>query len=37
MMKDNQRRQAVLDMSPDEFRRIGHALVDRIAEFLTWI
>jgi aromatic-L-amino-acid decarboxylase len=30
-------RHAALDMSPDEFRRIGHSLVDRIAEFLTWI
>ena len=28
-------RQAVLDMSPDEFRRIGHALVDQLANFLN--
>jgi glutamate/tyrosine decarboxylase-like PLP-dependent enzyme len=36
-MNDNPRRHAALDMSPDEFRKIGHALVDRIAEFLSWI
>lgn len=28
-------RQAALDMSPDEFRRIGHALVDQLANFLN--
>lgn len=36
-MNDALYRHAVLDMSPDEFRRIGHTLVDRIAEFLAWI
>ena len=36
-MSNNPRRHAALDMSPDEFRKIGHALVDRIAEFLSWI
>ncbi|HTY58820.1 MAG TPA: aspartate aminotransferase family protein [Bacteroidota bacterium] len=36
-MKSPQRRNATLDMSPEEFRKIGHALVDRIAEFLSWI
>jgi aromatic-L-amino-acid decarboxylase len=36
-MKTLPRRQAALEMSPDEFRRIGHTLVDRIAEFLGWI
>ncbi len=36
-MKNVQSRNAALDMGPDEFRRIGHALVDRIAEFLSWI
>ncbi len=30
-------REASLDMSPAEFREAGHALVDRIAEFLVWI
>src|SRR5215210_4998035 len=29
------RRAAPLDMDPDEFRALGHALVDRIAGFLT--
>lgn len=28
-------RQAALNMSPDEFRRIGHALVDQLANFLN--
>jgi glutamate/tyrosine decarboxylase-like PLP-dependent enzyme len=29
------RRDAPLRMAPDEFRRIGHALVDQVAEFLA--
>jgi len=36
-MQETLRRNAALDMSPDEFRRAGHALVDRIALFLDWI
>src|SRR4051812_14534472 len=28
-------RDAVLDMAPDEFRRVGHRLVDRISDFLA--
>jgi aromatic-L-amino-acid decarboxylase len=28
-------RSAALDMPPDEFRRLGHQMVDRIADFLT--
>ncbi len=28
-------RHAPLNLSPEEFRRVGHALVDRIADFLT--
>jgi len=36
-MNNASRRNAALDLSPDEFRRIGYTLVDRIAEFLTWI
>jgi glutamate/tyrosine decarboxylase-like PLP-dependent enzyme len=28
-------RQAPLDLPPEEFRRLGHALVDRIADFLA--
>jgi aromatic-L-amino-acid decarboxylase len=27
-------RKAILDMEPDQFRRIGHQLIDRIADFL---
>ena len=30
-------RKAPLEMGPDDFRQAGHALVDRIAEFLVWI
>jgi glutamate/tyrosine decarboxylase-like PLP-dependent enzyme len=30
-------RETPLGMSPAEFRQAGHAMVDRIAEYLTWI
>jgi aromatic-L-amino-acid/L-tryptophan decarboxylase len=29
-----EQRKAILDMEPDQFRRMGHELVDRIADFL---
>lgn len=34
MTKINQNRNAPLEIEPDEFRELGHLLVDRIAEFL---
>jgi aromatic-L-amino-acid/L-tryptophan decarboxylase len=37
MMGTVSRRDAPLDMTPETFRRAGHALVDRVAEFLGWI
>ena len=36
-MKNNSLRQTPLGMNAEEFRRVGHSLVDRIAEYLTWI
>ncbi len=36
-MHEGLRRDAPLEMDPGEFQRAGHALVDRIAEFLRWI
>jgi aromatic-L-amino-acid decarboxylase len=37
MMGNTNLREAPLDMSAEEFRQAGHALVDRLAEFLLWI
>jgi aromatic-L-amino-acid decarboxylase len=34
---DIQNRYKPIEMGPEEFRAIGHQLVDRIAEFLVWI
>jgi glutamate/tyrosine decarboxylase-like PLP-dependent enzyme len=34
-MKTSKRREAALEMSPEEFRRAGYKMVDRIAEFLA--
>jgi aromatic-L-amino-acid/L-tryptophan decarboxylase len=36
-MHTDLRRDSPLEMAPEAFRRAGHALVDRVAEFLGWI
>jgi glutamate/tyrosine decarboxylase-like PLP-dependent enzyme len=36
-IEELRRRQAPLEMSPEEFRRLGHRLVDRVAEHLATV
>jgi aromatic-L-amino-acid decarboxylase len=36
-MKNVPLRRTPLEMNAEEFRRVGYSLVDRIAEYLTWI
>ena len=33
-LKESQKRRAPLEITPDDFRELGHLLIDRIAEFL---
>ena len=33
-MNNTEQRQAVLDLNPDEFRKLGHQLIDQVADFL---
>lgn len=33
-MNNTEQRQAVLDLNSDEFRKLGHQLIDQVADFL---
>ena len=34
-VQDLRNRKAAIEIAPEEFRRLGHELVDRIADFLS--
>jgi glutamate/tyrosine decarboxylase-like PLP-dependent enzyme len=34
-MQNTRKRDAILDMDPEEFRKLGHQLIDQISDFLT--